>query len=196
MDNLQEEKDTRTEIIDNYYDVASHLKEIKHGYFDLQKDLEPNPLGLTDRDQITKIRVQMEVMKELNNLDLSYASASTLPTPRSPHTALPSSPRSPADAPKALPAARMDPGKQNVTREVLRDMRSIFDSMDMSHHGVVDRRALAIQCHKNEKLNDLFSSEGRKRDLGALCADILPESAPSDTISWQEFVGVLGTSLQ
>merc|ERR1711896_72607 len=71
MDNLQEEKDTRSEIIDNYYDVASHLKNIKHGYFDLQKDLEPNPLGLTDRDQITKIRVQMEVMKELNNLDLS-----------------------------------------------------------------------------------------------------------------------------
>ena len=59
-DNIQEEKDTRHEIIDNYYDVASHLKEIKHGYFDLQKDLEPNPLGLSDRDQITKIRVQME----------------------------------------------------------------------------------------------------------------------------------------
>merc|ERR1712072_341221 len=31
MDNLQEEKDTRNEIIDNYYDVASHLK--------------PNPMG-------------------------------------------------------------------------------------------------------------------------------------------------------
>lgn len=59
-DNIQEERDTRHEIIDNYYDVASHLKEIKHGYFDLQKDLEPNPLGLSDRDQITKIRVQME----------------------------------------------------------------------------------------------------------------------------------------
>jgi len=59
-DNIQEEKDTRHEIVDNYYDVASHLKEIKHGYFDLQKDLEPNPLGLSDRDQITKVRVQME----------------------------------------------------------------------------------------------------------------------------------------
>jgi len=203
MDNLQEEKDTRTEIIDNYYDVASHLKEIKHGYFDLQKDLEPNPLGLSDRDQITKIRVQMEVMKELNNLDLSYASASTLPTPHSPHTALPASPRSPADqagTTQALPSGqRMLPGqmeKQNMTRDVLRDMRGIFDSMDMSHHGVVDRRALAIQCHKNEKLGELFSSEGRKRDLGALCSDILPETATSETISWQEFVGVLGNSLQ
>jgi len=197
MDNLQEEKDTRTEIIDNYYDVASHLKEIKHGYFDLQKDLEPNPLGLSDRDQITKIRVQMEVMKELNNLDLSYASASTLPTPHSPHTALPGSPGS-ADT-QALPAeSRMLQAvtQANMSRDVLRDMRGIFDSMDMSHHGVVDRRALAIQCHKNDKLNELFSSEGRKRDLGSLCADILPETATVDTISWQEFTEVLGNSLQ
>ena len=27
-----------------------------------------------------------------------------------------------------------------MSRDVLRDMRGIFDSMDMSHHGVVDRR--------------------------------------------------------
>jgi len=197
MDNLQEEKDTRNEIIDNYYDVASHLKEIKHGYFDLQKDLEPNPLGLSDRDQITKIRVQMEVMKELNSLDLSYGSATVLPNPHSPRTALPSSPGAvPVVAQQAaLPAGAGAPEGSKVTRETLRDMRSVFDSMDMSHHGVVDRRALAIQCHKNDKLNALFTSEGRSRDLGALCADILPEDSKTDSISWQEFVSVLGTNL-
>lgn len=66
----------------------------------------------------------------------------------------------------------------------------------LPHRCVCVSRALAIQCHKNAKLNDLFSSEGRKRDLGALCADILPENSTTDSISWQEFVGVLGNSLQ
>merc|ERR1711939_1077163 len=110
-DNIQEEKDTRSEIIDNYYDVASHLKNIKHGYFDLQKDLEPNPLGLSDRDQITKIRVQMEVMKELNSLDLSYGSAMVLPTPHSPRTALPTSPgrQGVVEQQQALPAGAGQP---------------------------------------------------------------------------------------
>merc|ERR1711934_15294 len=191
MDNLQEEKDTRNEIIDNYYDVASHLKEIKHGYFDLQKDLEPNPMGVSDRDQVTKMRVQCEVMKELNSLDLSYASATVLPTPHSPHTALPSSPKSMEAPQQALPSGATSgyPGSsEGAPREVIREMRGVFDSMDMSHHGVVNRRALAIQCHKNQSLNDLFSSEGRQRNVASLCAEILPESAASDTISWQEFV--------
>ena len=38
-------------------DVASHLKEIKHGYFDLQKDLQPNPLGLSDRYVLIDVAV-------------------------------------------------------------------------------------------------------------------------------------------
>jgi len=197
MNNLQEEKDTRNEIIDNYYDVASHLKEIKHGYFDLQKDLEPNPLGLTDRDQITKIRVQMEVMKELNNLDLSYGSATTLPNPHSPRTILPTSAGASGLQQKSgglQPALEASRGAE-VTKETLRDMRNVFDSMDMSHHGVVDRRALAIQCHSNKKLNSLFSSEGKNRNIGALCADILPQDSVGDTISWQEFVSVLGKNM-
>ena len=176
--------------------MASHLKDIKHGYFDLQKDLEPNPVGLSDRDQITKIRVQMEVMKELNTLDLSYASTATLPTPHSPRTMLPDAAASPsrhANETKALPAGSGP--APDATRAVMRDMRDIFDSMDMSNHGVVDRRSLAMQCHKNESLNALFSDQGRKRDLSTLCADILPDNS-SGTISWNEFVGVVGNNLQ
>ena len=33
------------------------------------------------------------------------------------------------------------------------------------------------------------------RNIGALCADILPQDSKGDTISWQEFVSVLGKNM-
>merc|ERR1711981_1410849 len=83
-DNLQEEKDTRNELIDSYYDVASHLK-----------DLKPNPIERSELENMSKLRVQVEVMKELNTLDLGRGSAASLPSPKSPLTQLPASAASP-----------------------------------------------------------------------------------------------------
>lgn len=55
--------------------------------------------------------------------------------------------------------------KQGMTRDVLRDMRGIFDSMDMSHHGVVDRRcppehALPMLTSPDECVEDEVSHSG------------------------------------
>jgi len=119
-------------------------------------------------------------MKELNSLDLSYASTTTLPTPAAPLTILPDTSRA------ALPAAES-------TRAIMRDMRTVFDAMDQGGAGSVDRRSLAMECHKNRGLNALFSEGGRKRDVASLCADVFPKEG---NISWPEFVGVLGENLQ
>jgi len=200
-DNLQEEKDTRNELIDSYYDVASHLKEIKHGYLDMHKDLEPNPIERQELEQMSKLRVQVEVMKELNTLDLGQASYTTLPSPKSPLTNLPTSPMSPR-VQLALPqmgvSAAPLPGaaQQGLTKNVLHDMRQVFDSMDMSHHNVVSRRNLALQVHKHNGLNNLFANSESGNSIGGLCARLVPEASATDsTISWQEFVTEMGDSL-
>eukprot|EP00656_Telonema_subtile_P016031 TRINITY_DN18445_c0_g1_i1.p1 TRINITY_DN18445_c0_g1~~TRINITY_DN18445_c0_g1_i1.p1 ORF type:complete len:372 (+),score=82.15 TRINITY_DN18445_c0_g1_i1:164-1279(+) len=198
FDNLQEEKDTRNELVDSYCDVASHLKEIKHGYLDLHKDLEPNPIERNELEGMSKLRVQVEVMKELNTLDLGKSASASLPSPKSPLIALSASARSPqvqleAAAPQvaALPPAQ----QSELTKGVLREMRSVFDSMDMSHHGVVGRRALALQVNKHEGLNDLFAKSASGNGIGSLCARLLPESDPEGSISWQQFVTDMGESL-
>ena len=132
-------------------------------------------------------------MKELNTLDLSYASTTTLPTPAAPLTILPdasNSSSSPTQT-KALPPGAV-PAAEG-TRAVMRDMRTVFDAMDQGGSGVVDRRKLAMECHKNAQLNALFSEGGRKRDVSSLCADVFPKEG---NISWPEFVTVLGENLQ
>jgi len=193
-DNLQEEKDTRNELIDSYYDVASHLKEIKHGYVDLHKDLQPNPIERTELEGMSKLRVQVEVMKELNTLDLGQSGSAALPSPKSPLTALPHSAASPqACAQPQMALSQAD--DSSITKGVLREMRSVFDSMDMSHHGVVSRRSLALQVNKHDGINKLFSSSNSGNDIGTLCARLLPEDQAEGSISWQQFVNDMGESL-
>eukprot|EP00658_Telonema_sp_P-2_P014139 TRINITY_DN1535_c0_g1_i1.p1 TRINITY_DN1535_c0_g1~~TRINITY_DN1535_c0_g1_i1.p1 ORF type:complete len:374 (-),score=101.22 TRINITY_DN1535_c0_g1_i1:351-1472(-) len=197
FDNLQEEKDTRNELIDSYYDVASHLKEIKHGYLDLHKDLEPNPIERDELQGLSKLRVQVEVMKELNTLDLGRPS-NNLPSPRSPLTVLPTSARSPQaqlEHHTAVAAPLPLEEKAALTKGVLRDLRGVFDSMDMSHHGVVNRRSLALQVHKHAGLGDLFAKSESGNDVGTLCARLVPEDNSEGTISWQQFMADVGDCL-
>jgi len=196
-DNLQEEKDTRNELIDSYYDVASHLKDIKHGYLDMHKDLEPNPIERSELENMSKLRVQVEVMKELNTLDLGRGSAASLPSPKSPLTQLPASAASPQLSLAANSGAPLTalPDKSALTKDMLRDMRSVFDSMDMSHHGVVNRRDLALQVHKHQGLNELFAKSDSGNDIGMLCARLVPEDQGQETISWGQFVTDMGESL-
>merc|ERR1712166_627132 len=181
--------------------IDSSREEMKHGYLDMHKDLEPNPIERQELEQMSKLRVQVEVMKELNTLDLGQASYTTLPSPKSPLTNLPTSPMSPR-VQLALPqmgvSAAPLPGaaQQGLTKNVLHDMRQVFDSMDMSHHNVVSRRNLALQVHKHNGLNNLFANSESGNSIGGLCARLVPEaSAVDSTISWNQFVTEMGESL-